>query len=430
MTALGIFFLTFVVMVVIKLPMYLCLLGSSMLYIFLNPQLTMMAALEKMMNAANSFTLLAVPFFIFAGQVMNTGGVSRRIFAFANVLVGHLRGGLAYVNVLASLIFSGITGSALADVGGLGMIEMKAMKDENYDDDIILGVTGASSTVGPIIPPSIPFVVFGAMANVSIGGLFFAGIIPGLVISLVLCAFIFIVARKRNYPKKPMANASQLWYAFKEAFWALCFPLIIIGGIWTGWFTPTEAAFVSILYGLIISMLIYKEIKWTDISHMAIDTIRLVGPAITVVVGASLFAWVLTYEKVDQMVLYAIFSITNNKYVILLLINLLLLFLGMFIEVVAAIMITLPILMPIIEVIGMHPIHLGVIIVLNMMIGLLTPPVGMSLYMMSSISGISFGRVTKMVLPWLVPLLISLLIVTYCEPVVMWLPTVLGFVTT
>ncbi len=430
MTALGIFFLTFVVMVVIKLPMYLCLLGSSMLYIFLNPQLTMMAALEKMMNAANSFTLLAVPFFIFAGQVMNTGGVSRRIFAFANVLVGHLRGGLAYVNVLASLIFSGITGSALADVGGLGMIEMKAMKDENYDDDIILGVTGASSTVGPIIPPSIPFVVFGAMANVSIGGLFFAGIIPGVVISLVLCGFIFIVARKRNYPKKPMANASQLWYAFKEAFWALCFPLIIIGGIWTGWFTPTEAAFVSILYGLIISMLIYKEIKWTDISHMAIDTIRLVGPAITVVVGASLFAWVLTYEKVDQMVLYAIFSITNNKYVILLLINLLLLFLGMFIEVVAAIMITLPILMPIIEVIGMHPIHLGVIIVLNMMIGLLTPPVGMSLYMMSSISGISFGRVTKMVLPWLVPLLISLLIVTYCEPVVMWLPTVLGFVTT
>lgn len=430
MTALGIFFLTFVVMVVIKLPMYLCLLGSSMLYIFLNPQLTMMAALEKMMNAANSFTLLAVPFFIFAGQVMNTGGVSRRIFAFANVLVGHLRGGLAYVNVLASLIFSGITGSALADVGGLGMIEMKAMKDENYDDDIILGVTGASSTVGPIIPPSIPFVVFGAMANVSIGGLFFAGIIPGLVISLVLCAFIFIVARKRNYPKKPMANASQLWYAFKEAFWALCFPLIIIGGIWTGWFTPTEAAFVSILYGLIISMLIYKEIKWTDISHMAIDTIRLVGPAITVVVGASLFAWVLTYEKVDQMVLYAFFSITNNKYVILLLINLLLLFLGMFIEVVAAIMITLPILMPIIEVIGMHPIHLGVIIVLNMMIGLLTPPVGMSLYMMSSISGISFGRVTKMVLPWLVPLLISLLIVTYCEPVVMWLPTALGFVTT
>lgn len=430
MTALGIFFLTFVVMVVIKLPMYLCLLGSSMLYIFLNPQLTMMAALEKMMNAANSFTLLAVPFFIFAGQVMNTGGVSRRIFAFANVLVGHLRGGLAYVNVLASLIFSGITGSALADVGGLGMIEMKAMKDENYDDDIILGVTGASSTVGPIIPPSIPFVVFGAMANVSIGGLFFAGIIPGVVISLVLCAFIFIVARRRNYPKKPMANASQLWYAFKEAFWALCFPLIIIGGIWTGWFTPTEAAFVSILYGLIISMLIYKEIKWTDISHMAIDTIRLVGPAITVVVGASLFAWVLTYEKVDQMVLYAIFSITNNKYVILLLINLLLLFLGMFIEVVAAIMITLPILMPIIEVIGMHPIHLGVIIVLNMMIGLLTPPVGMSLYMMSSISGISFGRVTKMVLPWLAPLLISLLIVTYCEPVVMWLPTVLGFVTT
>ncbi len=421
------FFLVFVVLMVLRAPMYLCLLGSSLLYIFLTPQLSMLTAMNKMMNAPNSFTLLAVPFFILAGQVMNNGGVTDRIFGFARKMIGHWRGGLAYVNVLSSLIFSGISGSALADVGGLGMIEIKAMRDEQYDDDLTLGVTGASSTVGPIIPPSIPFVIYGAMANVSIGALFMAGLGPGVVLSLVLCIYICIIAHRRNYPRHEKAGLSEKWKAFVDALPALMFPAIMLGGIWTGWFTPTESAMFSVVYGLIVSCFVYRELDIRKLPSLAAATVRQVGPSIAVVVGASLFAWVMTYEQIDKVVVNGILSFTSNKYVILLLINMILIVMGMFIEVVAAIMIMLPILTPLMAVAGINPIHMGVILVLNMMIGLLTPPVGMSLYMLSSASGRSFGEVTKMVLPWLVPLFLALALVTYVEPITMFLPGLFGY---
>lgn len=421
------FFLVFVVLMVLRAPMYLCLLGSSLLYIFLTPQLSMLTAMNKMMNAPNSFTLLAVPFFILAGQVMNNGGVMDRIFGFARKMIGHWRGGLAYVNVLSSLIFSGISGSALADVGGLGMIEIKAMRDEQYDDDLTLGVTGASSTVGPIIPPSIPFVIYGAMANVSIGALFMAGLGPGVVLSLVLCIYICIIAHRRNYPRHEKAGLSEKWKAFVDALPALMFPAIMLGGIWTGWFTPTESAMFSVVYGLIVSCFVYRELDIRKLPSLAAATVRQVGPSIAVVVGASLFAWVMTYEQIDKVVVNGILSFTSNKYVILLLINMILIVMGMFIEVVAAIMIMLPILTPLMAVAGINPIHMGVILVLNMMIGLLTPPVGMSLYMLSSASGRSFGEVTKMVLPWLVPLFLALALVTYVEPITMFLPGLFGY---
>lgn len=422
-----IFIISFVVMMVLRVPMYLCLLGSSILYIILTPELSMMTALNKMMNAPNSFTLLAVPFFIFAGQIMNTGGVTDRIFGFATKLIGHFRGGLAYVNILSSVIFSGISGSALADVGGLGLIEIKAMRDQGYDDDVILGVTGASSTVGPIIPPSIPFVIYGAMANVSIGALFMAGIGPGITLSLVLCVFVYIIAHKRHYPRHERASGKEILVSFWKAIPALMFPVIMLGGIWTGWFTPTESAMVSVIYGILVSCFLYKDMKLRDLPRLAVATVRQVGPSIAVVVGASLFAWVMTYEKIDQIVVNAILSATTNKYVILLIINIILLIMGMFIEVVAAIMIMLPILTPLMTVAGINPIHMGVILVLNMMIGLLTPPVGMSLYMLSSASGHTFGEVTKMVLPWLIPLFIALLLVTYVEPIAMFLPQLFGY---
>lgn len=427
MEPIQIFFLVFVLMMILRAPMYLCLLGSSLLYIFLTPQLSMLTAMNRMMNAPNSFTLLAVPFFILAGQVMNNGGVTDRIFGFAKKMIGHWRGGLAYVNVLSSLIFSGISGSALADVGGLGMIEIKAMRDENYDDDLTLGVTGASSTVGPIIPPSIPFVIYGAMANVSIGALFMAGMGPGIVLCLVLCGYIYIIAHKRNYPQHEKAGGKEKWKAFVEALPALMFPAIMLGGIWTGWFTPTESAMFSVVYGIFVSCFIYKELDLRKLPSLAVATVRQVGPSIAVVVGASLFAWVMTYEQIDKVVVQFVLSVTSNKYVILLMINIILLILGMFIEVVAAIMIMLPILTPLMAVANISPIHMGVILVLNMMIGLLTPPVGMSLYMLSSASKRSFGDVVKMVSPWLIPLFIALLMITYIEPITMFLPGLFGY---
>lgn len=420
------FFLAFLILMIIRTPLYLCLLGSSLVYFGMNHNLSMMTVMNKMMNAPNSFTLLAVPFFILAAQIMNTGGVTNRIFGFCLKLLGHFRGGLAYVNVFSSLIFSGISGSALADVGGLGVIEIKAMRDAKYDDDITIGVTAASSTVGPIIPPSIPFVVYASMAGVSVGGLFMAGIGPGLLLCLVLCVYIYFIVKKRNYPKNKRSTLSEILRSFWSALPALLFPVILLGGIWGGSFTPTEAALVSIIYGIIVSSLIYKEMKLREIPKLLWTSVKQVGPSIAVVVTASVFAWILTYEKVDQIIVKFVLSITTNRILILLMINFFLLFLGMFIEVVAAIMITLPILTPLMAVAGINPIHMGVILTLNMMIGLLTPPVGFSLYMLSTTSGYPFNTVVKMVSKWWLPLLITLLLVTYFEPITMWLPRALG----
>lgn len=421
------FFLAFIFLLVIRTPLYLCLLGSSLVYFGLNSDLSIMTAMGKMMNAPNSFTLLAVPFFILAAQIMNTGGVTDRIFGFCKTLLGHHRGGLAYVNVFSSLIFSGISGSALADVGGLGVIEMKAMRDENYDDDITIGVTGASSTVGPIIPPSIPFVIYAAMSGVSVGGMFLAGVGPGLLISIVLCIYIYVIVKRRNYPRHAKSSLSEIARSFWGALPALLFPVIMLGGIWGGFFTPTEAALIAIVYGLLVSIFVYKDMKISSLPKLMLVSVRQVGPSIAVVVTAALFAWILTYEKVDKTVVEFILSFTHNRILILLIINLFLLVLGMFVEVVAAIMITLPILTPLMMIAGIHPIHMGIILTLNMMIGLLTPPVGFSLYMLSSSSGHPLNKIVRMVMPWWIPLFVSLILVTYVEPISMWLPRVLGF---
>lgn len=428
MSPFSLFLLVFVLLITIRCPVYLCLLGSSLIYIIANPSLSIMTAMGKMMNAPNSFTLLAVPFFILSAQIMNTGGVTDRIFGFCRKLCGHWRGGLAYVNVFSSLIFSGISGSALADVGGLGVIEMKAMRDAGYDEDITIGVTGASSTVGPIIPPSIPFVLYASMANVSVGGLFLAGMGPGLLLCLVLCLYIFYIAKKRNYERGKASSFKEVVISFFKALPALLFPVIMLGGIWSGFFTPTEAALVAIVYGLLVSTLVYRDLKIREIPRMLFNTVKQVGPSIAVVVTASLFAWILTYEKVDQKVVGVVLSFTENKYIILFMINIMLLILGMFIEVAAAIMITLPILSPLMAVAGINPIHMGVLLTLNMMIGLLTPPVGFSLYMLSSSSGHSLNEVVKIIMPWWIPLFGTLLLVTYIEPITLFLPRMAGLV--
>ena len=425
---LGFFFGSLVLMLVLGFPIYLCLIGSSLVYIFMSGNLSPLIAVQRVILAPDSFTLLAVPFFILAGQIMNSGGVTNRIFRFARTLVGHYRGGLGYVNIVASIIFAGMSGSALADAGGLGMVEIKAMRDAGYDDDFSLGVTAASSTVGPIIPPSIPFVIFGAVANVSVGGLFVGGFVPGLIMGLTLAVSVFIVARRRNYPVHPRASLREVLVAFKEAFLALLMPLIIIGGIWMGIMTPTEAAFVSILYALIVTGLIYRELSFKQLPQMMIATIRMVVPAILIVGGANIFGWIMNYEKIDQLLLKALLGITTNKYVILFIINLILLFLGMFLEVISAIMLVLPVLAPLVQIIGIDPIHLGVVMVLNLMIGLLTPPVGFVIYILSSTTKNSVNMVIRSVTPWLIPLLAALFLITFVPELVMFLPRLMGFV--
>ena len=426
---LTVFFLVLAVMMLTGFPIYLSLAGASLSYVMLHPELSMLIAVQKMLNAPNSFTLLAVPFFIFAGQVMNYGGVTDRIFGFANALVGHYKGGLGYVNVFASVLFAGMSGSAIADAGGLGLIEIKAMRDAGYDDDFTIGVTAASSIIGPIIPPSIPFVVYGAVAGVSIGGLFIGGIIPGLLMAGALGVMVYLTAKKRNYSVLPKLSFAERWVAFKRAFLSILTPVIIIGGIWGGFFTPTEAAFVSIVYALLVTVFIYKEQKLSALPGLALDTLRTVGPAIMIVASANIFGWIMNYEKVDVYLMNVLFNFTTNKYVILLLINILLLIMGMFLEVVAAIMIMLPLATPIIEQLGIHPIHFGVIMVLNLMIGLLTPPVGFVLYILASVAKVPVNQVIRICIPWGAPLLAVLILITYIPDLVMFLPRLLGFVS-
>ena len=426
LSPITVFFIVFVVLILIRMPMYLCLLGASITYIILNPQLNMMTAMAKLVKGPESYTLLAVPFFILAAQIMNQGGVTDRIFGFCKILLGSLPCGLAYVNVVASLIFSGISGSALADVGGLGQLEIKAMRDEGYDDDLIIGVTAASSTVGPIIPPSIPFIIYASMSGVSVGAMFMGGIGPGLLCCAVLCVYIYVIAKKRGYKASRRATLREVWDSFRDAFFALMFPVIMLGGIWSGIVTPTEAAMVSVLYGLIVTLFVYRDVKISGIPKLIMDSLGQAGPSMACVVAAGLFAWVLTYEKIDQVLVNAILSVTTNKYVILLLLNLLLLFLGMFVEVTAAIMITLPVLTPLIAIAGINPVHMGIVLVFNMMIGLLTPPVGFSLYMLTSVAQRKFEDVVRMILPWLIPLFIVLALITYVEPFVLGLPRLFG----
>ncbi len=426
---LTIFFIVLVVMMVTGFPIYLSLIGASLTYVMMHPDLSTLIAIQKMVNAPNSFTLLAVPFFIFAGQVMNYGGVTDRIFGFANALVGHYKGGLGYVNVFASVLFAGMSGSAIADAGGLGLIEIKAMRDAGYDDDFSIGVTASSSLIGPIIPPSIPFVVYGAVAGVSIGGLFIGGVVPGLLMAGALCVMCYFHAKKRNYRALPKLSMAERWAAFKRAFLSILTPLIIIGGIWLGFFTPTEAAFVSIVYALFVTIFIYKEQKISALPGLALETLWTVGPAIMIVAAANIFGWIMSYEKIDVFLMNALFSLTKNKYVILLLINILLLIMGMFLEIIAAVMIMLPLTAPIIQTLGIHPIHFGVILVLNLMIGLLTPPVGFVLYILASVTKVPVNRVIRICVPWMIPLLVVLFLITYIPDLVMFLPRVLGFVS-
>lgn len=426
MPLFGLFALLFA-MLLVGFPIYACLAGASFLYVLLDRNLSFMIAVQRMVTAPNSFTLLAVPFFILAGQIMNNGGVTTRIFRFAKTQVGHFHGGLGYVNVVSSIIFAGMSGSALADAGGLGMVEIEAMRKENYDEDFSIGVTAASSIIGPIIPPSIPFVIYGAAAGVSIGGLFIGGILPGLLMALTLFVMVYITAKKRRYPLTKRASFKEGFRAFTSSFLALCTPIVIIGGIWGGFVTPTEAAFISIIYAFIVTIVVYKELTFSSIPGLMIETIKIVAPAIMIVASANLFGWIMNYAKVDRYLIDILFSISENKYVILLIINILLLILGMFLEVVSAIMLLLPILAPAVAFLGVHPVHFGIILIINLMIGLLTPPVGFVLYVLSSAAKAPVYKVFRYIAPWIIPLLIALVLITFIPGITMWLPKLVGF---
>ncbi|MEY9559829.1 TRAP transporter large permease [Sinorhizobium fredii] len=461
---------SFLVLMVIGVPVAISMAVASVLYlVFYNVAPDIIAA-QRMIAGVESFPLLAVPFFILAGNLMNSAGVTGRIYSFAVALVGWMKGGLAQVNIIGSVIFSGMSGTALADAAGIGTIEIKAMKDHGYPVETAVGVTAASATLGPIFPPSLPFVIYGMMANVSIGALFMAGIVPGVVMTVLMMLTVAIFAYRRGWGSDTPFEIKRLlsaslevvvvlavpiviyllmaaglsmnvavglallallaldWYFDFSAVMALMTPVILIGGMTMGWFTPTEAAVAAVLWSLFLGLVRYRTMTMSTLARATFDTIETTASVLFIVTAASIFAWLLTVSQAAQLLSGAILTITDNKWVFLILVNLLMLFVGCFLDTIAAITILVPILLPLTAQFGIDPVHFGLIMTLNLMIGLLHPPLGMVLFVLSRVAKLSVERTTMAILPWLLPLFIALILITFVPAITLWLPGAVGLI--
>ncbi len=449
-------------------PIAIAMCIASLLYIWMSGLIPPLTVIHRMVGGVDSFPLLAVPFFILAGNLMNSAGITNRIYDFALALVGWLKGGLGHVNVVGSVIFAGMSGTAIADAGGIGTIEIKAMRDHGYPTEFAVGITAASATLGPIIPPSLPMVIYGVQANASIGKLFAGGFIPGALMALFMMALVSYYAHIRKYGADVAFSWPRMGRAFVElgaivavslalyflwsndtlggfvrfgiplvavmiadkvfkfdAFMALLTPIILIGGMASGLFTPTEAAVAAAAWALFLGFIWYRTLNWRMLIKISMDTIETTAVVLFIVASASIFAWVLTTTQVTDAIAAWVLSISSEPWVFLLLANVFLLFVGCFMETIAAITILVPVFMPIIAKLGIDPVHFGLVMVLNLMIGLMTPPVGMVLFILQKVSGLSFEQTVKAVLPWMWPLLATLALITYVPQVVLWLPGIL-----
>ncbi len=452
------------------LPVAIAMAGSSLLYILISGNLPPFAVVHRMIGGIDSFPLLAVPFFILAGNLMNNAGVTNRIYNFALALVGWLKGGLGHVNVVGSVIFAGMSGTAIADAAGLGTVEIKAMKDHGYDLEFAVGVTAASATLGPIIPPSLPFVIYAMMANVSVGALFLAGILPGVLMALLMMVTVAYFAHKNGWGGDVKFSGSRFGRALIElglviawplVTWALVAkvglpaqpvvfgaiilifvldrifrfqavlpimtPVLLIGGMTTGLFTPTEGAIAASAWALFLGLVWYRTMTIKQFVKVSLDTVETTATVMFIVAAASIFGWMLTATGVTAQIAEWVLAVTKEPWLFLLMANLLMLFVGCFLEPTAAITILVPILLPICLKLGVDPVHFGLVMVLNLMIGLLHPPMGMVLFVLARVAKLSVERTTMAILPWLIPLLGSLVILTYVPQIVLWLPRTMGF---
>lgn len=380
---------------------------------------------QRMFVTMDVFTFLSVPLFLFAANIMNKGGSTKIILDLANNFVGHIRGGLGQVNIVASMLFAGISGSAVADAAGLGKLEIEMMSDSGYDIEFSAAITLASSTIGPIIPPSIIMVIYGVTANVSIGALFLAGIIPGVLMGFSLMVMVYFIVKNKNYPINPKPTFKNFILSFFKAIPPLMIGIIILLGITGGIFTPSEAGAVACFYALILNCLIYKKINLNELRLILLDTILTTSIIMIVVAISGLFSWIITLERIPQLLVNGIFQITEDKIIILLLLNLLIIFLGCFLDAIPIILMLVPILIPLLNTLGIDLVHFGIIICVNTMIGLTTPPFGIGLYTVSGISGIKVERLAIKVFPFIIALIISLLIITIIPKLSLFLPNII-----
>lgn len=377
---------------------------------------------QRMFSATTGFTLLAIPFFILAGSLMNTGGITERIFRFANACVGHVRGGLGQVNVLASLFFSGMSGAAVADAAGLGQIELKAMADKGYDPDFSAAITAASSTIGPVFPPSIPFVLYSSITGVSVAQLFLAGVVPGVLMALALMGAVWLMALRHKMPRADHIDWLEIWNSFRGAALSLLTPVIIIAGIFGGIFTPTEAGVAASAYAMFLSMVVYKEITIYDLPGIIWDALQHTIRVMFVIAAAGFFGWLLVHQRVPNALVESMLGFSDNPALILAIVVAILLVLGMFLEGIAVIVLTVPLFYPVMQEIGVDPVQFGVIMIMCSMLGLLTPPVGMVLFAVSSVAQLSVGRLSRALVPYLIGLALVLLLVVTVPAVSTWLP--------
>ncbi|MDS9466097.1 TRAP transporter large permease [Paracoccus sp. MBLB3053] len=461
---------SFLVLMLIGVPVAVSMAVASLAYISVYNVAPDIIAAQRMIAGVESFPLIAVPFFILAGNLMNIAGVTGRIYHFALSLVGWMKGGLAQVNIIGSVVFSGMSGTALADAAGIGTIEIKAMKDHGYPVEAAVGVTAASATLGPIFPPSLPFVIYGMMANASIGALFMAGILPGLVMAGLMMLTVYVFARRKGWGSDTPFDIRQLlgaslevvivlsfplviyllvmaglsvniavliglsalialdWYFDWHAVMALMAPVLLIGGMTMGWFTPTEAAVAAVIWSLFLGLVRYRTMTFRTLAKASFDTIETTASVLFIVTAASIFAWLLTVSQAAALFSNAMFALTDNWWTFLIIVNVLLLIVGAFLDTIAAISILVPILMPVAARYGIDPVHLGLIVTLNLMIGLLTPPLGMVLFVLSRISRMSVERTALAILPWMIPLVVALLLITFIPQLTLWLPTQLGLI--
>ena len=377
---------------------------------------------QKMQFALQNYVLLAIPLFILAAKLMNTAGISMRIFRFADTLVGFLPGGLGHANILGSLIFSGMSGAAVVDAAGLGQIEHEAMTKSGYPSKFAVACTASSSIIGPIFPPSIPMVVFSFVSGVSVGRLFLGGVVPGLLMTAALMVWVAIQAKKHNYPRQPFPTMATATKSFADAVVPLMAPIILLGGIWLGIFTPTEAAGVASLYALVVGLFVLRELSFKDLVRAFTETARETAIIGFLVAASAFYGWVLMRTGLTLKLAEWLVAISKDPWVILILINLFLVVVGCFLDSTVAILILGPVFMPVIAAVGIDPVHFGVVMVLNLMIGLMTPPFGMILFVMQQVSGLSFEEVVKACMPPLVPLAVVLVLITFFPSIVVWLP--------
>ena len=413
---------TFVLLVFLRFPIAIAIGVAVSVAIAFFSNLSFFILVQNLVVGIDSFVFLSIPLFVMAGLLMNQGGITDRIFLFARALVGHIRGGLGQANIVASMIFSGMSGSAVADAGGLGVIEIKAMNDQGFPKEFSAAITVASSVIGPVIPPSIPMVLYGALAEVSIGRLFLGGIIPGILVGVSLMVLVYVMSLFRNYPRDRRVSLREFGSRFLNALFPGLTPVLIIGGILGGIFTPTEAAAVAVVYAFVLSFFVYRSVRLKDLPGILLETMMTTAIVTFVISTTKSFSYLLLLGDVSGWLVETLQGITMNRFVMLFLLNAILLFFGCVMEAGMALILLVPILVPVLNAVGIDLIHFGVVMTLNLMIGVATPPVGVGLFVVSHVADLSVERLMRAILPFLVPPILVLFLITYIPALVTWIP--------